>query len=65
MKTKLEKMLLYWDLMEQSKWKETNIKESVYYNVFNKSFEQLSDLKFQKKVTLRLLNRINNLKLEL
>ena len=41
------------------------LRTSVYYNVFGKEYEQNNALKFQKKVTERLLNRIQTLKIEL
>ena len=65
MKKKLEKMLLYLDLIQQSEWKENNITESVYYKAFDRLAEQRTALKFQVKVTARLKNRLETLKLEL
>ena len=65
MKIKLEKMLAYLDLAEESKRREKNIKEMSYYTIFDKQEEQKLDLSFQRKVTQRLLNRIQTLKKEL
>jgi len=65
MKKKLEKMLLYLDLIEQSKWKENNIAESIFYTVFATKEEQRDKLKEQVKVTKRLENRVETLKKEL
>ena len=65
MRGKLEKMLLYCDLIKHSQWKENNIRTSVYYNGGGKEYEQNNARKFQKKVTERLLNRIQTLKIEL
>ena len=65
MKKKLEKMLLYLDLIQQSEWKERHITESVYYKAFDRLAEQRTALKFQVKVTARLKSRLETLKLEL
>ena len=65
MKIKLKKMLAYLDLAEESKRREKNIKEMSYYTIFDKQEEQKLDLSFQRKVTQRLLNRIQTLKKEL
>jgi len=65
MKEKLEKMLFYLELAEDSKKREKNIKEMSYYVIFDRSEEQKADLSFQRKVTQRLLNRVQTLKKEL
>lgn len=65
MKEKLEKMLSYLELAEDSKKREKNISESTYYVFFGNKEIQKADLSFQRKVTQRLLNRVQTLKKEL
>jgi hypothetical protein len=65
MKDKIEKMLAYLDLAEQSKKREYNISELPYYKTFGSEYERKRDLSFQRKVTQRLLNRVQTLKREL
>ena len=65
MREELKKMMLYLDLVEQSEWKEKNLKESIYYSVFGRESERHEKIKRQKEVTKRLINRIQTLKIEL
>ena len=65
MKGKLNKMLVYLDLLDQSEHKIFSIKNSKYYKVFGKYNEQEIDLERQQKVSDKIIARIENLKKEL
>ena len=62
---KLEKMLLYCKMIKLSERKEVCFRDNKFYVHFGTKKEQINDIEKQKKVTARLLNRLNTLKLEL
>ena len=65
MKEKLEKMLDYLELLNQSKAKEKAIINSVFYKMFGRYNQQKEELVFQVAVTKRIENRLETLKKEL
>ena len=65
LKKKVDKMMLYVELYEQSKAKEKNIIHSVFYLTFGRYNQQKEELEFQEKVSNKIENRINTLKKEL
>ena len=65
MKEKLEKMLDYLELLNQSKAKEKAIINSVFYKMFGRYNQQREELVFQVAVTKRIENRLETLKKEL
>ena len=65
MKGKLNKMLVYLDLLDQSEHKIFIINNSKYYKVFGKYNERDIDLERQQKVSDKIIARIENLKKEL
>lgn len=66
MREKLNKMLAYQDMVDYSKMKEIGINALPFYKAFPEyKPEQERRVSFQRKVTKRIENRMQTLKLEL